>query len=263
MRIPRVYLQANLEPDSTVDLPLQEAHHLVRVLRRRAGDAVLLLSLSGIFDGEIDDVSGVSREHGELQVRVRVRGQTQDDVPSVLPWTLGVGVVKGESFDLVVRMASELGVGRVVPLWTSRSVVRPGRSSRAASGSVAKKSERWARVAREAAKQCGRAEPLVVAGPCEFADFLQECSDQNKRWITVPAASARPGWMNILFDRDKREAAPATFLVGPEGGFTPAEVECAIDAGFESLGFPTPVLRTPTAVALIGALGVVVSSQGP
>lgn len=254
MRIPRVYLQAKLEPESTVDLPAEEAHHLVRVLRRRAGDAVLLISLGGIFEGEIDDVSGVSGEQ-ELRVRVRVRGQTQDDVPRVLPWTLGVGVVKGESFDLALRMASELGVGRVVPLWTARAVVRPTRS--------AQKSERWARVAREAAKQCGRAEPLVVAPPCELADFLEECRDQNARWITVPAAPPKPGWVDSFFDSDKKEVLPATFLVGPEGGFTPAEVERAIDAGFEPLGFPTPVLRTPTAVALIGALGVLISTRGP
>lgn len=259
MRIPRVYLQANLEPGTVVTLPLEEAHHLARVLRRRSGDAVLLISLSGIFEGEIDNASDASRESGELCVRVRVGGQTRDEVPSVLPWTLAVGVVKGESFDLVLRMASELGVGRVAPLWTARAVVRPGRGS----GSVVKKSERWARVAREAAKQCGRAEPLVVAPPYELADFLKECGDQDGRWITVPGVSSLPGWMDGFFDREKGEVAPATFLVGPEGGFTPAEVERALAAGFQPLGFPTPVLRTPTAVALIGALGVLAGSQRP
>jgi 16S rRNA (uracil1498-N3)-methyltransferase len=166
-------------------------------------------------------------------------------------------VVKGESFDLALRMASELGVGRVVPLWTARAVVRPARS--------ANKNERWARVAREAAKQCGRAEPLVVAPPCELADFLKACGDEDApaaRWIAVPAARRRSDWLDSFVDSDTGDLVPATFLVGPEGGFTPAEVERAIDAGFQPLGFPTPVLRTPTAVALIGALGVVVSSRG-
>jgi 16S rRNA (uracil1498-N3)-methyltransferase len=77
-------------------------------------------------------------------------------------------------------------------------------------------------------------------------------------WLAQPGAELPP-----LSDLAGEGAlGPALFLVGPEGGFSPAEVERALGAGACSIGFPTPVLRTPTAVVLIAALGVVLGGLG-
>jgi len=107
------------------------------------------------------------------------------------------------------------------------------------------------KIAQEASKQCGRGAPLAVDRIESLESFVQACRSPSK-WIAVPSGPERLAEL-LLRDGPLAEAA---VLVGPEGGFTPEEVAKASRAGFEPLGLPTPVLRTPTAVALLGALGV-------
>lgn len=251
MRTPRIFLPQALRTGEEVPLPLAEAHHLVRVLRRRAGDQVLLIAQGrGIFDGQI---ASVSDEKGQLQVVVSVLGEVNEVAGAVLlPWTVALGIVKGESFELAIRMATELGLERIIPLWTERTVVRAQAGSR--------KSERWERIHQEAAKQCGRAKPLELEAPRKLKDLLDELSSRPsgaRKWVAVPFGPFRSSELATRPGGDREEEVPpALFLVGPEGGLTGEEVSSAIKAGFEPLGLPTPVLRTPTAVALIAALGV-------
>jgi 16S rRNA (uracil1498-N3)-methyltransferase len=232
-----------------LDLPLAESRHLARVLRRGPGDPVIVLAASGAFAAEIVEV----REEGsESRVAVVVREPAAAGPPT-LPWAAAVGLVKGEAFDLAVRMAAEVGLETLVPLVTRRSVARGAGPARA---------ERWERIAREAAKQCGRVEPLRVAPIASLEAVLAEwrAGGARRGFIAVPGARLP---LEALRGPDG-EPAPALFLIGPEGGFAPEEVAAAEAAGLARLGFPTPVLRTPTAVALVGALGLVLAaSQAP
>jgi 16S rRNA (uracil1498-N3)-methyltransferase len=173
-----------------------------------------------------------------------------------------VALGKGESFESAVRMASELGVEGVVPMFTSRTVVRPpvGPS----------RIQRWTRVAVESAKQCGRPSPLRVEAPGTFPEVLDlwrgAAAGGSRGWLAVPSAPLRlrafvgssegrpgdlPGEVSL---------APGWFFVGPEGGFSPEEAALGREAGLVPVGFPTPVLRVATAVAMIGALGVILES---
>ncbi len=244
MRIPRAFFDGTASPGDVLELSAREAIHIVRVLRRRVGDRVVLVSHSGdIFDAEIIEAV----EGPPLVVKVRVARRADADLPPILPWTLGLALVKSDAFELALRMASELGMLRVTALITCRSIVRP----REGLQGFEKKAERWRSIAEDAAKQCGRGAPLEIAGPLTFDSFVRD-SVCAKRWIAIPSGPVR---LSEIVGAGS-ELPESEFLLGPEGGFTPREVARAREAAFEPLGLPTPVLRTPTAVALIAALGV-------
>lgn len=234
-------------------LPPAEAFHLARVLRRRPGDSVIVLGAGGEALEAVMDSVAEDRSAGAdgLRVQVRILGPAALAAPGFLPWKVGLALAKGNAFELAVRMASELGLERIVPVSTARTVVRPESGPRAA-----RKLERWARIARESAKQCGRAEPLQVEESRPFDAFLAS-SAAPRKWIAVPGGPVR---LEPLVSEAGGPLSESVFLVGPEGGFTPEELERARASGFKPLGFPTPVLRTPTAVALIAALGVILES---
>jgi 16S rRNA (uracil1498-N3)-methyltransferase len=258
VRIPRVYLPFPARPGDEVELPPAEARHLVGVLRRGPGDRVRCIAAEGVILEAV--IFGVSADlRGDLRVVVEIRGEVREEPPHTVPWTVAAAVVKGQGFDLAVRLASELGLKRLIPIASERAVAPP-----AGGGG---KAERWRRIALEAAKQCGRPVPLDVAPAESFSGLLaggKSESRTNGRWIALPGAPLPARHAFLSLERTPAaavEVLPALFLVGPEGGFSPEEVEQALGAGFRPLGFPTPVLRTPTAVVLLAALGILLTAE--
>lgn len=215
-----------------------EARHVATVLRRRVGDAVVVLGTGGrTFSGSIESVGGGP---DGPRVVVNVGAELESAPLRGFPWTVAAGLVKGSDFDLAVRLASELGLEGLVPVITERSQVHAARSGRP---------ERWLRIALEAAKQCRRSEVLCVESPLILDACLTQWGGRGPAWLLRPGADLAP--------REELAArSPALFLVGPEGGFSAVEEAVAIGRGARPLGLPTPVLRTSTAVLLVAALGV-------
>jgi len=195
---PRLYVEAALGSGVTVPVEGNAAHYLLSVMRVRDGDTVLL------FDG----VSGEWAAHAE-QVRKRdlvLRCEAQTRPLETVPdfWLCAAPIKKGR-IDLVAEKACELGVARLVPVRTERSVVDKVKDERLRAHLV------------EAAEQCGRTAlpdladltplPALLAGwPAGRALFF---ADETGGRAMSAAFAAHPG--------------PAALLVGPEGGFTPAE----------------------------------------
>jgi 16S rRNA (uracil1498-N3)-methyltransferase len=145
-------------------------------------------------------------------------------------------------------MGSELGLDALLPVLTRRTVARTAGPE---------KRRRWERIAAEASKQCGRAQSLEVAEPVTLARLLEGFAGGGGAtgWVAIPGA--------VLPPRQDLEASAgrrSLFLVGPEGGLDPEEIALARAAGLREIGFPCPVLRTPTAVALLGALGMLLAA---
>jgi len=217
--------------------------HVGRVLRARPGDALTL------FDGAGSEVEAkvvrVERTETELALGARrvVAG------PAV-PLTLLCAVPRGPRMDLLVQKTSELGIARIVPVVTERSVARPD-----AEGADGKRA-RWEKIAREAARQCGRADLPIVDPPVALEVAL--------------AAPALPVRRLALFEGEKIRSLRATLsgiepaatalLVGPEGGFAAAELAGARAAGFEAVGLGDRILRVETAA--IVAVALVASAYG-
>jgi len=238
-------------PNGLYALGDDEAHHAVRVLRRRAGDEVVVVAGSGVLLlGRIESTGDT--DDGTPRVTVRTEEALAPAPDVLVPWSIAVAPVKDRRFDDAVRMASELGLEGLLPVITERCEVRPSRS-RGGSGSTSGKEARWRRVATESAKQCGRSPALAIGATTDLAALLEEERGGDRTlWVAHPSDAAPPGLPAEFVGADAR----ALFLVGPEGGFAPREIEAIETAGGRAIALPTPVLRTPTAVALIAALGV-------
>ena len=201
-----------------LELGPAEARHLATVLRRQPGDRVELLGQTG--GALAAEIVAMGESHGEPWVRVRVLEGALPRTAAVVPWTIGLGLVKGDAIDLAVRMAAELGLARIVPLVTERSLPAPRRGG--------SKEDRWERIAAEAAKQCGRTLPLRVDRCRGLDDLLREgdaatgAGPPAPRWIAVPGGPD-PGEALLGPGAGRAEAV---FLVGPEGGFAPSPGRC-------------------------------------
>ncbi len=210
---------AQLETPS-VRLNPEQARYLTAVLRLRKGDAL------EIFDG----CGGRYSAELESAEILRVGARLAEEVRA-LDVVLAQGLAKGEKMDLVVQKATELGVSRIVPLIAERSVVKLS-AERGAS-----RTERFRRIAQEAARQCGRADVPVIDEPQSLAGLLQT---DRLCLVLDPAQSLR-------LSAAARGISRLLLAIGPEGGFSAAELELSQHAGALTVGLGPLVLRTETA----------------
>ncbi len=170
---------------------------------------------------------------------------------SPLAVTLAQGISRGERMDLVVQKATELGVRRIVPLITERSVVRL--DARQADAKL----RHWRAVAIAACEQCGRNQVPEIAAPTTLAALLPHAApppgtmQHAAPHVTRLVLSPR-GRLGV---RDLDVQDGLTLLVGPEGGLSDAEVEAALAGGFQAVQLGPRILRTETAaLAALAAL---------
>ena len=208
-----------------------EARHLIRVRRVEVGEMV------EVFDGRGSAyharVASLGRDRADLEV---VEGGGPDRSPA-FALTLATAVPKGERFDWLVEKATELGVARLIPLVTERSVVDP-RSA---------KLDRLRRVVIEASKQCRRDRLMELDPPTPWAMLVETGRNLGcSRWI------AHPGGAELARASLPGGSGSGILAIGPEGGFTPAEFDRAVEAGWLAFGLGSTTLRVETA-ALAGA----------
>ncbi|PYM18501.1 MAG: 16S rRNA (uracil(1498)-N(3))-methyltransferase [Candidatus Rokuibacteriota bacterium] len=223
--------------DGRVTFDAGESRHLARVLRLRPGDTVVATDGAGRdYTVRLDTVG----EAATGTVLAAERGTPE----SPLAITLVQGVPKGDKMEAIVRAATELGVARVRPALCERTIVRlePGRWR--------ERARRWQRVAREAAKQCGRAVIPEVEAPRPLVEWLAAKDPVDLAlcfWEGggVPLAQALG---------DMRAARSALLVVGPEGGLSPAEVDAARTHALTVTSLGPRILRTETAGPAVVAL---------
>jgi 16S rRNA (uracil1498-N3)-methyltransferase len=230
-RTPRVFVAEPLAEGRRLRLEGEAAAHLGRVLRVRAGAAVVLFDGTGPeFDGE---VLSATRRVVELVVGTRFKA----DRESPLELVLLQGVCRNERMDWVVRKATELGVTAIRPVLAERSVVKLD-AARAAN-----RLEHWRAIVVSACEQCGRNVLPALLEP-----------------LPVPAAlAAHAGASGVLLDPEASggpetlaaPAGPLCLLVGPEGGLDAHERAAARAAGYAGIRLGPRILRTETA-ALTG-----------
>ncbi len=208
----------------------EETHHLARVLRLQPGALVQTVDGRGHeLTVRLTRIGGRAAEGDILSRSVRAS-------ESPLPLTLAQGIPKGVKLETIIRMATELGVMLVIPLLLQRTVARPDPTQ------PSHRLLRWRRVAKEAAKQSGRAAIPDVRAPITLHE-----------WLIEPRA---PGLLLCLWEGERTPlsmilpaAAPAraTVVVGPEGGLTDEEVGILRSAGALVAGLGPRILRAETA----------------
>ncbi|MFN7138635.1 MAG: RsmE family RNA methyltransferase, partial [Limisphaerales bacterium] len=229
------YLPA-AKPETLLNLVDREAHHAANVLRIRKGETVTVLNGAGAeYICEVQDVSKKN-----VSLTVRERKQTP---PLPYQVTLLQAIPKGKLIESIIQKATELGISRIVPLVTERVITNVGDER------AEEKREKWQQVAVEAIKQCGQPWLPKVETPVSPKEFLR----RNEQFDLPLIASLHGGSQHprYLFSnyRESHKVNPKTvsLWVGPEGDFTPAEVEQIIAAGVSPITLGPLVLRCETA----------------
>ena len=232
MREPRFLVDADLarlfSGDRRVVFGPDAARHAAAALRLKAGAPLR------VFDGRGAEYRArlVAARRGEVQVELV---ESLPGLPeSPLPIVLALGVSRGERMDLAVQKSVELGVARIVPLWTARGVVRPDPRK------VGDRLARWRRIAEGACEQCGRSRVPDFESPRPLEAWLER-RPRDGTAIRLAGESGRP------FASLPVPVRPITLLVGPEGGLGPGEAERADRNGFVAAHLGPRIMRTETA----------------
>ena len=234
MRLTRVYVPGPLEAGGACALRGEPAHHVVRVLRLGVGARV------DVFDGQGAEYVGRIEAVRKGEVMLMLGARRDGSAESPLRLTLAQGVSRGERMDWVVQKATELGVSRVVPVLSERSVVRLDPRQ------ALSKQRHWQRIAVSACEQSGRDRIPEVALPLPMAGFLHGLPQVGARLLLSPAGSVALAGLDSV--------SAAIVLIGPEGGLTEGEQRAALAQGFVALSLGPRVLRTETAAVAALAL---------
>jgi 16S rRNA (uracil1498-N3)-methyltransferase len=197
-------------------------------LRLRVGDPLTL------FDGEGGEYDATIEEIRRDTVTVSVHEHRPVERESALSLTLAQGISRGERMDWVVQKATELGVSRIAPLFTERSVVRLDAQQ------AQRKVQHWRSIAVAACEQCGRNRIPRIEAPRGLFEFLEQSASDDTRLLLSPGAGLRIRDISGL-------KASAAVLIGPEGGLDETEHEAALARGYTAVQLGPRVLRTETA----------------
>lgn len=214
-------------------LPPEESHHAATVLRLRPGERVV------VFDGRGQDYLVELTAVTPRAVEGRVI-ETHAGARPAVHLTLVQGVPKGAKMDAIVRMGTELGIARFVPVLTQRAVARPAPARGA----------RWRRIAAAAATQSGRSTVPVVDDPCSFSEVWPLLGDAL---VLIPWEGEKSRPIGAILAQDRGARAVAV-CIGPEGGWTPEEVQQAVAHGAHPVTLGELILRTETAGLVAAAM---------
>jgi 16S rRNA (uracil1498-N3)-methyltransferase len=233
--------------EGTHILDAETSRYLARSLRLRSGDAFVAFDPTSAREA---DAEVASVERGKVGVRIGALRGAKVVAERAVAWVQGFA--KGEKMDAIVRDATELGATKFVPAMTEHSVVRLD-GERAAT-----RRERWERISREAARQCGRGDALEVCMPCPWAEALDAVTSSSSRFCLWENADEPMGPALLPAVSLSR---PLAFAAGPEGGLSPGEVALARDRGWTVVSLGAFVLRTETVVtAVLGAARVLLGA---
>jgi 16S rRNA (uracil1498-N3)-methyltransferase len=245
MRLTRVFVEGELTPGSVVELARDTASHLSKVLRARSGDEIVL------FNGDGRELMGAIETVRGSRISASIGAARAVDRESPFAITLVQCVPRGDRMDFIVQKATELGIARIVPVLSQRSVVRLDESQAAA------KQAHWHAVAVSACEQCGRNRLPRVEAPRPLLNYLGD----------LGSAASRQDILKLVLEPDHPQqalraerATAAEIAIGPEGGFADQELEAFELSSFARVGLGPRVLRTETAA--ITAIAVLQARYG-
>ncbi len=239
MNTNRFFISTSDIKDDRVRLNPEQSHQVQNVLRLKVGDEIVVLDETGIEYSvtlAAVDKRGVV---GQVTSRQQSRGEPAAQV------TLYQSMLMREKFEWVLQKGTEIGLARIVPVLTERSLVR-------VKDVDDKKLERWRRILTEAAEQSHRGRIPRVDQIAMFGESLSELDDFDRCLIATPWHRGS-GLREVLGDL-KGKAARVALMVGPEGGFTEEEVDAACQNGAVPISLGPRILRTETCAIVASSL---------
>ena len=224
----------------TIELTGEDVRHIRDVLRMKAGDSLV------VCDGRGNDWLCRIAEIGKNSVSAEVAECRPSGGEPLVEVVLCQGMPRGDKFDLVVQKCIEVGVSRIVPMVCERTQFGAELLKKA------KKTERWRRIALEAAKQSGRGRVPRIE---EIISFEEAVSNTPEGVLCIiPYEKEREKTLKSVL-REHPDAQNCHIFIGPEGGFSEQEIACAVEAGAVPVTLGPRILRTETAgIAVIATV---------
>jgi len=234
----RFFCELLAEPGQSVTVQDDEAHHLVNVTRVRVGEEVIL------FDGNGREARAQLIGSKRREAVLKILSLEEVNREPARELSLACALPRATRMDWLVEKCCELGVKRLTPMVTQRSVVDP----------IARQKNhmrRWKRTTIEAAKQSGRTRLTEITSVLPFGAVFEQCGSDAARLIASPEPDALP-FSDIVSQLEPPQ--PVFALIGPEGGFTPEEVDLARSAECQVVSLGPRILRVETAAIALAVI---------
>ena len=210
----------------------EDVVHISKVLRLGVGDEIT------VCDSKGTDYTTVIEAIAKQEVRTRIVSQAPSKGEPAIETVIYQGIPKSTKMDLIIQKCTEMGIVRIVPVMTARTIVKLETEK-----DERKKVERWSKIAEEAAKQSKRGRVPVVEMPMTFREALQDAQKNELNLIPYELEKAS----TIKSALQAKKAKTIGYFIGPEGGFDSSEIEKAREAGIAPVTLGSRILRTETA----------------
>ena len=223
---------AKEKKDNQLFLYESDHHHIKNVMRNKSGDQIEVIYNDTVYICQIIDTN-------PLSLQIIDTYQEKKEMPIDL--VVAISLVTEQKFDLILQKLTELGVSKIIPIKTDRSIIKIDENR------IDKKLLRWQNICKEASEQSKRTKIPQVFPPININE-LAKVDNQLKLICTLNDASQK---LNMYLSKDIKEIL---FTIGPEGGFTKQEETYLIDKGFRAVNFGKRVLRVETAAIYVASI---------
>lgn len=234
--MPRFFVNSEDIENERINISGEDFNHIKNVLRLRQGDSLV------ISDGNCRDYSVVIDSYSANYVITRIIDSYKNTNESEIDITLFQGVPKSDKMDMIIQKSVEMGVKRIVPVITERTVVKINSEK-----DIKNKISRWQRIAIEASKQCNRGIKPIVEAPVAFHETVVKSKQSDLNLI--PYEKEEGNKLKSVLKGS--QAKTINVMIGPEGGFSNHEVGLAVENGFIPVTLGPRILRTETAGLLV------------
>ena len=224
MNLTRNFLDQKFSVNKKIILEKSSAHHLLKVLRKKEGDKIIL------FDGKGNSCLGVITSDSRSKLELEIIDIFERTIRSGVDINLGQSLIKSDPLHFVIQKATELGIISFSPLITDRSIVKIKMTKN--------RSTKWRLISRGACEQCGENWLPVIEDPMKLDKWAGTVKSKIKI-VLYPDAN------NKISDLDYKDSV--SLAVGPEGDFTKYEVDSLTEKGFIPVTIGKRILRAETA----------------
>lgn len=231
--MPRFFVERENISENKITITNTDVAHITRVLRMNVGEPLTICD--GMGNDYETKISQISEKSIDCDIISKEKSNTEPDVKV----TLFQCLPKASKMEYIIQKTTELGISKIVPCASMRCVVKlDGKKAEQ------KKQERWQKIASEAAKQCGRGIIPQVSMPMTIKEVMQNAKDYDLFFVPYECEE-QTNIKSVL--TSAKEPKNVAFIIGPEGGFDPSEIDMIQKAGIKTVTLGRRILRTETA----------------
>ena len=234
--MPKFFIDRGSISSEGIRITGEDVVHIKKVLRLKCGDTIVLC------DGAGHDYNVSIERFEQDSVLTKVLSSVPNHREPPVSISLFQGIPKSDKMDYIIQKSVELGITRIVPVMTERTIVRIENAKDAEN-----KVSRWQRISLEAAKQCNRGVVPRVEFPVTYETALKQMQDSS---LSIMPYEKETG-SRLRDCLEKYETGDVSVFIGPEGGFSEKEAESALASGMRTVSLGPRILRTETAGIMV------------